>query len=53
MPFYARMGFEVIPDASLRPALRDVVRYESERGLDPAVRCVMRYRVPASERTSR
>jgi GNAT superfamily N-acetyltransferase len=46
MPFYARMGFEEVPEPSLRPALRDVVRYEAERGLDPAARCVMRYRVP-------
>jgi GNAT superfamily N-acetyltransferase len=49
-PFYSRMGFEVVPEPEQRPALRAVVRYESERGLDPAARCVMRYRVPPQDR---
>ena len=49
-PFYARMGFEVVPEAEQRPALRDVVRYESARGLDPELRCVMRYQVSAKVR---
>ena len=44
MPFYARMGFEVVPDAEQRPALKEVVRYEAARGLEPAQRCVMRFR---------
>jgi GNAT superfamily N-acetyltransferase len=37
-PFYARMGFELVPEPSLRPALRDVIRYEAARGLDPGGR---------------
>jgi GNAT superfamily N-acetyltransferase len=46
MPFYARMGFEVVPEAEQRSALRNVVRYEAARGLEPAERCVMRWRPP-------
>jgi GNAT superfamily N-acetyltransferase len=45
MPFYARMGFELVPENEQRPALREVVDDETARGLDPAARCVMRYRV--------
>ena len=35
MPFYARLGFEVIPSEALSPALRSVVLDETRRGLDP------------------
>ncbi len=42
MPFYARLGFEVIPSRELSPALRSVVDDETRRGLDPARRVVMR-----------
>jgi GNAT superfamily N-acetyltransferase len=45
MPFYARMGFEPVPEREQRPAVREVVASETARGLDPAARCVMRYRV--------
>jgi GNAT superfamily N-acetyltransferase len=44
MPFYAKMGFEVVPEANQRPTLRAVVDDETARGLDPETRCVMRYR---------
>jgi GNAT superfamily N-acetyltransferase len=44
MPFYARFGFEEIPAAELGPELAAVVQDETERGLDPAGRVVMRYR---------
>ena len=44
MPFYARMGFEPVPEREQRAALREVVDDETARGLDPAARCVMRYR---------
>jgi GNAT superfamily N-acetyltransferase len=44
MPFYARLGFEVVPPAEQRPALARVVEYEAARGLDPAQRCAMRWR---------
>ena len=43
MPFYARLGFEVIPSAALSPALRLVVQDETRRGLDPTRRVAMRY----------
>lgn len=42
MPFYARLGFEVIPPAELSPALRSVVQAETRRGLNPARRVAMR-----------
>jgi GNAT superfamily N-acetyltransferase len=42
MPFYARLGFEVIPSEALSPALRSIVQDETGRGLDPARRVVMR-----------
>jgi GNAT superfamily N-acetyltransferase len=45
MPFYARMGFEPVSEREQRAALREVVDDETARGLDPAARCVMRYRV--------
>ena len=44
MPFYARMGFEPVPEREQRAALREVVDDETARGLDQAARCVMRYR---------
>ena len=42
MPFYTRLGFEVIPPAALSPGLRSVVQDETRRGLDPARRVAMR-----------
>ncbi len=42
MPFYARLGFEVIPSEALSPALRSVVQDETRRGLDPTRRVAMR-----------
>ena len=42
MPFYARLGFEVIPREELSPALQVVVADETRRGLDPARRVAMR-----------
>ena len=41
MPFYARLGFEVISPDELSPALRSVVGDETRRGLDPASRVAM------------
>ena len=46
MRFYARLGFAVVPDAQLDPALRAVVDDEARRGLDPARRVVMRRASP-------
>jgi hypothetical protein len=42
MPFYARLGFEVIPADELSAALLSVVDEETRRGLDPSRRVVMR-----------
>ena len=42
MPFYARLGFEVVPREQLSPVLSAVVDDETRRGLDPARRVVMR-----------
>lgn len=45
MPFYVRLGFEVIPPAELSAALRSIIQNESRRGLDSARRVAMRLRV--------
>ncbi len=42
MPFYARLGFEIVSSAQLSPALVAVVEDETRRGLDPTRRVVMR-----------
>jgi GNAT superfamily N-acetyltransferase len=42
MPFYESLGFEVIPDIIVSPALRAIVNDETRRGLDPSNRVVMR-----------
>jgi hypothetical protein len=42
MPFYARLGFDVIPPEELSAALRVVVQDETRRGLDAARRVAMR-----------
>jgi GNAT superfamily N-acetyltransferase len=51
MPFYERLGFEVIPDTIVSPALRRVANDETRRGLDPSNRVVMRRscRISASQ----
>lgn len=49
MPFYARLGFEEIHPAELRPELVAVVRDETGRGLDSAQRVVMEYRVNVAQ----
>lgn len=48
MPFYARLGFEELPPSAWSPALAAVVADETARGLDPALRLVMRWRPPAA-----
>jgi len=42
MPFYARLGFDVVGPAELTRALQAVVEDETRRGLDPSRRVVMR-----------
>jgi hypothetical protein len=49
MPFYARLGFVIVPRAQLSPALRAIVEDETRRGLDPTRRVVMRRRSHAGE----
>ena len=44
MPFYARLGFEVISAEQLSPALLSVIQHETRRGLDPTRRVAMRRR---------
>jgi GNAT superfamily N-acetyltransferase len=44
MPFYERLGFDVVRHAELGSALRAVVEDERRRGLDPSRRVVMRRR---------
>jgi predicted N-acetyltransferase YhbS len=41
-PFYESLGFAVIPDIMVSPALRAIVSDETRRGLDPSNRVVMR-----------
>jgi putative acetyltransferase len=42
MPFYAKLGFTVIPAVELTPALKSLVDDETRRGLDVETRVVMR-----------
>jgi GNAT superfamily N-acetyltransferase len=42
MPFYARLGFDVVAPARLSAPLRAIVEDETRRGLDPARRVVMK-----------
>jgi GNAT superfamily N-acetyltransferase len=42
MPFYSRLGFEVVPPGQLSPGLRAIVEDETRRGLDPSRRVVMK-----------
>jgi GNAT superfamily N-acetyltransferase len=44
MPFYARLGFCVVPLDQVSPGLRAVVADETRRGLDPSCRVVMKRR---------
>jgi GNAT superfamily N-acetyltransferase len=45
MPFYAGLGFEVVPASGLSATLLSIVTDETRRGLDPARRVVMRRRL--------
>ena len=42
-PFYASLGFEVVGDDTMTPALRAIVANEAKAGLDPRKRVVMRF----------
>jgi GNAT superfamily N-acetyltransferase len=50
IPFYARLGFEVVSADELGPELVSVVREETARGLDSTRRVVMRWRPHAPQR---
>jgi GNAT superfamily N-acetyltransferase len=41
-PFYASLGFTIVPPDALTLALASIVHEEGRRGLDPALRVVMR-----------
>src|SRR5262249_40855558 len=45
MPFYAMLGFEVVPSEEIDAEVAAIVRDEIRRGLDPVRRVVMRYRI--------
>jgi GNAT superfamily N-acetyltransferase len=47
MPFYERLGFQLISAAELSPALRSILQDEARRGLDPRRRVAMRHAVDA------
>lgn len=47
MPFYARLGFEVVSTEVLSAELASIIEDEAHRGLDPARRVVMRRRLPS------
>ena len=53
MPFYARLGFEVIASGDLTPALTAIVADEIARGMDPSRRVVMQRRLVAQPPVSR
>jgi GNAT superfamily N-acetyltransferase len=53
MPFYARLGFEVISPQELSPAVRSRVQDEARRGLDPLNRVAMRRVCHSPPRASR
>lgn len=42
MPFYARLGFDVVPPEHLSASLRAIVEDETRRGLDSSRRVVMK-----------
>lgn len=48
-PFYAKLGFEVVPSVDVSTAVAAIVCDETARGIDPARRVVMRYRVPRTQ----
>lgn len=43
-PWYARLGFEVVPDDELDALLRGVLAHEAEAGIDVSARVCMRLR---------
>ncbi|MFW9265848.1 GNAT family N-acetyltransferase [Pseudomonas sp. NR3] len=44
-PFYARLGFEQLPEATLAPRLAAILAEEYRRGFAPGSRCAMSWRV--------
>jgi len=49
MPFYVRLGFEIVPPAQLSRALLAIVEDETRHGLDATRRVVMRRASPAKD----
>jgi GNAT superfamily N-acetyltransferase len=48
-PYYARLGFTVIPDGEIGPGMLAVRRHERELGLDAWARVCMRRPVPGTD----
>jgi hypothetical protein len=44
MPWYLRLGFEIVATEELGPVLLSILRDEKRRGLDPETRVAMRRR---------
>jgi GNAT superfamily N-acetyltransferase len=42
LPFYARLGFDVVPSEQVSESLRAIVEDETRRGLDPSRRAIMK-----------
>ncbi|MGV9313190.1 GNAT family N-acetyltransferase [Streptomyces sp. NPDC003691] len=47
-PYYARLGFRVVPDSEVTEGLREIRRAEKEHGLDRWPRVCMRRELPAA-----
>jgi GNAT superfamily N-acetyltransferase len=45
-PYYAALGFHLLPEADWMPELTALRQHETERGLDPEARCAMYLKLP-------
>ena len=45
MPFYAKLGFREIPEDQISVPLREILANEAKRGLEPAKRVAMIWRI--------
>jgi hypothetical protein len=45
MPFYLRLGFELVACEELSPIMLSILQEEERRGLDPEARVAMRRRL--------
>ena len=49
IPFYQRLGFEILPREDYTPEIRAIVHHESRHGFSPQVRVVMQYQIPSCQ----